>query len=203
MLCGRLVGWSRAAWSTLCAWLAARPQAACEVEIQGCGMVREMHEEGRGQTRTWFCAILTAVCCPIQTSVALGWTSARRCCCLALAGSREEAGAVGFRAESALRVDVHEVVVVEQGHCRYRRGTVWEKEGGRWRAPQLGFSFNLRWEAVGRGRCISQKGSGAEAVCLEWNRTVQLLQSSMNCSSPASLNLVSLIVRLHEIHDSR
>jgi hypothetical protein len=94
-------------------------------------MVREVHEEGCGQTRTWFCAILTAVCCPIQTSVALGWTSARCCCCLALAGSREEAGAGGFRAESTPRIDVHEVVVVEQGHCRYRRGTVWEKEGGR------------------------------------------------------------------------
>ncbi|KAJ7212079.1 hypothetical protein GGX14DRAFT_393704 [Mycena pura] len=32
-----------------------------------------------------------------------------------------------------------------------------------WRAPQLGFSFKLRKEAVGRGRCSSQKGSGAEA----------------------------------------
>jgi hypothetical protein len=28
-------------------------------------------------------------------------------------------------------------------------------------------SLELCWEAVGRGRCPSQKGSGAEAVCLE------------------------------------
>ncbi|KAJ7190740.1 hypothetical protein GGX14DRAFT_579541 [Mycena pura] len=33
-----------------------------------------------------------------------------------------------------------------------------------WHAPQLGFSFKLRKEAVGRGRCSSQKGSGAEAA---------------------------------------
>ncbi|KAJ7342747.1 hypothetical protein DFH08DRAFT_1011108 [Mycena albidolilacea] len=31
----------------------------------------------------------------------------------------------------------------------------------------LASSLELRWEAVGRGRCPSQKGSGAEAVCLE------------------------------------
>jgi hypothetical protein len=44
--------------------------------------------------------------------------------------SREEASAGGFRAGDALRVDIHEVVVMEQGHCRYHRGAVWEKERG-------------------------------------------------------------------------
>jgi hypothetical protein len=85
---------------------------------------------------------------------------------LALAGSWEEAGAGGFQAESALRVDVHERAL----QVSQRNGVVEGEERGRtyvWRAPQLGFSFKLRWEAVGRGRCPSQKGSGAEAVCLE------------------------------------
>ncbi|KAJ7367807.1 hypothetical protein DFH08DRAFT_795931 [Mycena albidolilacea] len=34
--------------------------------------------------------------------------------------------------------------------------------------------LKLRREAVGRGRCPSQKGSGAEAVCLEWNAVAPL-----------------------------
>ncbi|KAJ7363038.1 hypothetical protein DFH08DRAFT_800034 [Mycena albidolilacea] len=103
--------------------------AAREVEIQGCGMVREVHKEGRGQTRTWFCAILTTVLShPDEhgTWADVGKTLLLSCTC----GSREEVGAGGFWAGDALRVDVHEVVVMEQGHFRYHRGTVWEKEGG-------------------------------------------------------------------------
>jgi hypothetical protein len=55
-------------------------------------------------------------------------------------------------------------------------GIAEERCGGRGRkrrtyflhVPQLGFSFKLRWEAIGRGQCLSQKGSGAEAVYIEW-----------------------------------
>jgi hypothetical protein len=91
---------------------------------------------------------------------------------LALAGSWEEAGAGGFGAGNTQHVDIHCVVVGEEGHCRGIAGGLRLVEGGRertfvWCVLQLGFSFKLRYEAVGRGRCPSQKESGAEAVCLE------------------------------------
>ncbi|KAJ7189413.1 hypothetical protein GGX14DRAFT_408821 [Mycena pura] len=63
--------------------------------------------------------------------------------------------------------------IAEEGSAgRRRRGVAVGGRRKRWRggaclAPQLGFGFKLRKKAVGRGRCSSQKGSGAEAVCHE------------------------------------
>ncbi|KAJ7848976.1 hypothetical protein B0H14DRAFT_2582757 [Mycena olivaceomarginata] len=41
-----------------------------------------------------------------------------------------------------------------------------KREGGRFRLSSAS-GFKLHREAAGRGQCPSQKGSGAEAVCLE------------------------------------
>jgi hypothetical protein len=95
---------------------------------------------------------------------------------LALMGCRE-AGAGGFGAGNTQHVDIHCVVVGEEGHCRGIAGVLQSMEGGRertfvWHVLQRGFSFKLCREAVGRGRCPSQKGSGAEAVFLECIPTI-------------------------------
>src|ERR1700761_3915237 len=105
----------------------------------------------------------------LHRSISLAVVRAR----LALAGGREDTSAGGFWAGNTQHVDVHQVVSeerVSQGGVtvggrreRERRMLVWH-----WHVPQLGFGFKLRKEAVGRGRCSSQKGSGAEAVCHEW-----------------------------------
>jgi hypothetical protein len=107
---------------------------------------------------------------------------------LALTGHREEAGAGGFGAGNAQRIDVQCVVVGEEGHCRGIAGVLRSMEGGRertfvWRVLQLGFSFKLRREAAGRGRCPSQKGSGAEAVCLECVPWPSTEIGRVNCGS--------------------
>jgi hypothetical protein len=82
---------------------------------------------------------------------------------LALAGSRKETNTGGVRAENAPCVDVHEMVGVLQ----------MEEEGGSCLVC-LTRRFKLRWEAVGRWRCLSQKGLGAEAVCIECSLTLRL-----------------------------
>jgi hypothetical protein len=71
-------------------------------------------------------------------------------------------------------LSVHRVVVVEESVADGIAGVLRWVEGGRERGRLFGARlssasrFKLHREAVGRGRCPSQKGSGAEAVCLEW-----------------------------------
>ncbi|KAJ7300949.1 hypothetical protein DFH08DRAFT_827986 [Mycena albidolilacea] len=73
-------------------------------------------------------------------------------------GSREdseEASTGGLWAANAPRVDVHEMVVVEGGHCRgYHRRTSWwrrKREGLVWRASQLDVSSSAGKPTAGGG----------------------------------------------------
>jgi hypothetical protein len=78
---------------------------------------------------------------------------------IALAVSREETRIGGLQAGNTLCVDVHELVVVERvsrgccGRCR------WKEERGHLFGVRLSLAsrFKLRWEAVSRGQCPSQK----------------------------------------------
>jgi hypothetical protein len=75
-------------------------------------------------------------------------------------------------------------------------GEVVARVGGRGRSWRTGHLFGthlssasgleLRWEAVGRGRCPSQKGSGAEAVCLEWRN------QRTDCAARASCRYIEV-----------
>lgn len=97
----------------------------------------------------------------------LPWFAAR----LALAGGRS---AGGFWAGSAQRVDVHRMVVSEEALEGIAGGVLRVAVGGRREkddACLAGASARLQFQAPQgsrrQGRCSSQKGSGAEAVCHE------------------------------------
>ncbi|KAJ7309254.1 hypothetical protein DFH08DRAFT_823671 [Mycena albidolilacea] len=74
---------------------------------------------------------------------------------LALAGSWEEAGAGGFGAGNTQRVDIHCVVVGEEGHCRGIAGGLRSVEGGRERT----FVCSARKPSAGGG-ALPKKDQG-------------------------------------------
>ncbi|KAJ7367469.1 hypothetical protein DFH08DRAFT_795635 [Mycena albidolilacea] len=115
---------------------------------------------------------------------------------LTLAESREETHTGGLQAGNAPHVDIHELVIVEQGHCRgYHCGGRRKREGGHLfdACLSLASGFKLRWAAVGRGRCLSQKGSGAEAV------SEAFLNSAISSTFFVELSIMPCLPRPHKI----
>ncbi|KAJ7358626.1 hypothetical protein DFH08DRAFT_802437 [Mycena albidolilacea] len=83
---------------------------------------------------------------------------------------REEAGAFTFGAENSGVVDVHRGVYggVTRGWGGSGMVLVWQRHG-LWLCVVA--EVRLAAEAVGRGAVLAQKGSGAEAKCIEWWRS--------------------------------
>ncbi|KAJ7343964.1 hypothetical protein DFH08DRAFT_810497 [Mycena albidolilacea] len=82
----------------------------------------------------------------------------------------EEAGAFTFGAENSGVVDVHRGVYggVTRGWGGSGMVLVWQRHG-LWLCVVA--EVRLAAEAVGRGAVLAQKGSGAEAKCIEWWRS--------------------------------
>ncbi|KAJ7348561.1 hypothetical protein DFH08DRAFT_808292 [Mycena albidolilacea] len=112
------------------------------------------------------------------------------------AGSRQVQAGSGQGTPNALTSIVwwlgkRGIVEVSRGCCGR-----WKEEERMlvWRVLQLSFSFKLRREAVSRGQCLSQKGSGAEAVCLEcWDSPTSFFDKRVPFLIPSTMGLTEEI----------